>query len=151
MFHHVTAIRSYQLDKHPNIPYNVLMKKRTKIIIFTIVTGLLLLTLTTLWAAPILQQEANTPALLMGIGQLLIQNDDIILYDQDESTQYYVSISQAGSDPMIQQMAEDGWIFTDQMGSGYFFVRTDDNQRSRTVASRQFTRYFRIWMIPIGD
>ncbi len=47
-----------------------------------------------------------------------------------------------GREEILGLMKENGWTFTEQGGSGYFFVK---DEFKRVVTARQYTRKYVIW------
>ncbi|MDD4797056.1 MAG: hypothetical protein PHO66_04755 [Eubacteriales bacterium] len=103
------------------------------------------------YAAPVLRQEHNTPAVLAGIARLTLSDAGIVRYDDDASYAYYITKSGACIAPLQALLGRDGWEFSQQMGSGYRFVQKNDADTARLVTARQFTRFYTLWKVPPAD
>lgn len=120
------------------------MKKKYVVLSFFLVLILILF----VWAIPVLTQEDNTVSVLSGIVRLSISDSEIIQYDDDDRALYFVSKSSLDEKLIESVLPEDGFVLTDQMGSGYLFVDDEDPSNQLLVSGTQFTRFFRLWKIP---
>jgi len=99
-------------------------------------------------AYPILKQEDNPIQVIGGIIQLNIRGLDLYEYDSNMESKQYITASKEGFE-IIQMLLEDeGWLFKEQFGSGYLFESSANTEENTTISSVQFTRYFKLWLIP---
>lgn len=120
------------------------MKKRYILLSFGLLTLLFLFA----WATPVLMQEDNTVSVLSGIVRLSFSESELVQYDNDDSTLYYISKSSLDEKRLESVFPDEEFVLTDQMGSGYIFSDRKDSSRKLVVIGTQFTRFYRIWKIP---
>jgi len=110
--------------------------------------GLAMILLFGSWATPVLMQEDNTVSVLSGIVRLSLSGAEVVQYDHDDKTLYYISKSSLDVKLLESVLPDEGFILTDQMGSGYIFSDVEDPSRQIVIIGTQFTRFYRIWKIP---
>jgi hypothetical protein len=89
---------------------------------------------------PVLFQEGNPIPVLNGIIKLSTDRDKFVQIS--DNPQEYISKTSVYGIPLIDYMKADGWIFDEQAGSGYIFIK---GNRQLTVTSVQYTRKYTIW------
>jgi len=104
--------------------------------------------LITVYAYPILNQEDNPMQVLDGIIQLKIKDLDLYEYDTNTESKQYITTSKEGFDVIQMLLEDEGWLFNEQFGSGYLFKSSANTEENITISSVQFTRYFKLWLIP---
>ena len=111
--------------------------------------------LITVYAYPILNQEDNPMQVLDGIIQLKIKDLDLYEYDTNTESKQYITTSKEGFDVIQMLLEDEGWLFNEQFGSGYLFKSSGylfkssaNTEENITISSVQFTRYFKLWLIP---
>jgi hypothetical protein len=90
---------------------------------------------------PVIFQEGNPGPLLKGIMRLNFTQDKIIKLEMDGDR--YLTKSRNGQETLLSLVNEQGYEFTDQLGSGYFFKDKDDNALLAT--HRYYSRFYSIW------
>ncbi len=98
---------------------------------------------------PFLLQEDYGISVLSGIMKLTFSKSEIINYDNTEMMGCYVTESKRGKDIIDAMMYDLGFVFSEQMGSDYLYIHEGEQERKLIVSSRQFTRYYRIWKVPL--
>lgn len=116
---------------------------KRKIIVIAVVALILMILFTGIY--PLAKQEDNFISILKGIYRLNIYDCKIVEYDNSCEYVEYISETKDGEEPLIALLESEGWVFEDQMGSGYIFKKDDVKI---TIQGTQFSRYFRIWKIP---
>jgi len=119
---------------------------RKRYILFSFSLALLFFFL--VWATPVLMQEDNTLSVLSGIVRLSLSDTEVVKYDDDGNTLYYISKSSLDEKLLESVLPDDGFVLTDQMGSGYIFSDGQDPSRQVVVTGTQFTRFYRLWKVP---
>ena len=122
---------------------------RKKYILLSFVLALTLLIFA--WATPVLMQEDNTLSVLSGIVRLSLSDAEIVQYDHDDKTLYYISKSSLDAKLIESVLPDEGFVLTDQMGSGYIFSDEQDPSRQVVITGTQFTRFYRLWKIPVNQ
>ncbi len=102
----------------------------------------------TVYAYPILNQEDNPMQVLDGIIQLKIKDLDLYEYDTNTESKQYITSSKEGFDVIQVLLEDEGWLFNEQFGSAYLFKSSANTEENITISSVQFTRYFKLWLIP---
>ena len=120
-----------------------------KLWIIVIIAVLILFTLlVTSYAYPKLMQEDNPKQVIEGIIQLNLKNLELYEYDSNTISKQYITRSTDGFDVIKMMLEDEGWIFNEQFGSGYLFESSVKTEENITISSVQFTRYFKLWLIP---
>ena len=93
--------------------------------------------------SPIIFQEGNPMPLVNGIMRLNFTQDKIVKLDINK--ELYLTKSNGGQENIKSYMIDKGYIFTEQMGSGYFFQSTTGE---RAVAiHKYYSRFYSLWNI----
>ena len=122
---------------------------REKYILLSFSLALILLFF--VWATPVLIQEDNTVSVLSGIARLTLSDAEIVQYDDDDKTLYYISKSSLDTKLIESVLPYEGFVLTDQMGSGYIFSDEQDPSRQVVIIGTQFSRFYRLWKIPVNQ
>ncbi len=87
-------------------------------------------------------QEGNPRPQIKGITQLTFGKSNIVKLSGSDNR--YLTKSQGG--PMVVEtfMKDQGYEYTDQMGSGYFYKSSD---KTIVLTRRQYSRFYTIWTI----
>lgn len=123
------------------------MKKKLwkKIIIVFL---LLFLILIAYLAYPALKQEENPVQVINGIVQLNLRGLDLYEYDSNLISKQYITKSKDGFEVIRKMLEDEGWLFKEQFGSGFLFEYSTNEKKHISISSIQFTRYFKLWLIP---
>ncbi len=108
------------------------IRKLSLILFIIIIAGI--------YFAPIIFQEGNPIPIFIGIVKLNTSEDSLVQISHNPDR--YISKSSNGREEILGLMKENGWTFTEQGGSGYFFVK---DEFKRVVTARQYTRKYVIW------
>lgn len=115
-----------------------------KIILTILLAFFILLTISILLNIPAISQEGNPWPQIKGIVSLYFPHNDLVRLSGDANR--YISRASDGFDAVKAKMEVNGYRFTEQMGSGYFFQSSDG--QGAVVTRRQYTRFFTIWSFP---
>jgi hypothetical protein len=99
-------------------------------------------------AYPILKQEENPVQVINGIVQLSLRGLDLYEYDSNPISKQYITTSKDGFEFVRKMLEDEGWLFNEQFGSGYLFEYSTNEKENISISSIQFTRYFKLWLIP---
>ncbi|HOZ36523.1 MAG TPA: hypothetical protein PLR18_01700 [bacterium] len=87
-------------------------------------------------------QEGNPWPQIKGIAQLTFGNKDVVKLDIGENKY----ITKSNNPELIKSfMKEKGYVFTEQMGSGYLFK--SDSGASAVATHRYYSRFYSLWNI----
>lgn len=120
------------------------MKKRALIICIVVI--LIFIILSCILYVPSLFQEGNPLPILQSIIRLQLSNEKIIAISNNPER--YITKTECGDDALISLMKSKGWIFKDQLGSGFIF---ENQGNSLTVVCRQYSKHFTVWTVPHLD
>ena len=113
------------------------MKKLLLIIILIIVIiGVFLL-----WYSPVIFQEGHPWPQLKGIIQLNFTNKDLVKLSSEKNK--WLTKSKNGAAVIKSYMKDQGYDFTEQMGSAYFFQSATGAQIIAT--HRYYSRFYSLW------
>lgn len=93
--------------------------------------------------SPILFQEGNPYPLISGIMRLNFSKEKIVKLDMDGER--YITKSKNGKEVLSDFLKNQGYEFTEQMGSGYFFKSSDGD--SLIATHRYYSRFYSLWSI----
>lgn len=119
--------------------------KRNKILVFF---GLLVIVfiLVILLYRPVIFQEGNPWPEIKAISHLTLCGSDMVKLSGSDNK--YLTKSQGGPAVVEAYMKNQGYEFTNQMGSGYFYKSSDN---SVVITRRQYSRFYTIWTINKPD
>lgn len=109
--------------------------KKALIIIVVLLTSFFLIYKNTIF------QEGNPLPVLSGILKLNFTSENIVPIA--ENNDKYITKNSNGRDSLVSLMAEKGYEFLDQMGSGYFFKK--EGQPNVAIMHRYYSTYYDIW------
>ncbi|WP_240903819.1 hypothetical protein [Chengkuizengella sediminis] len=92
-----------------------------------------------------LTQEGNPIPILISIAKLETSGHDFEMFSSNDNSYRYVSENKS-SDVVKKFMSEKGWVFKEQMGSGFVFEK---DQKVTTVGTRLFSKNYFLWDVPI--
>jgi hypothetical protein len=93
-----------------------------------------------IFISPILFQEGNPIPIINAI--IKLNSSDMNFVQISDNPDRYISKAGEGNDILIQYMDGEGWIFIEQNGSAYFFLK--DNSELM-VKSTKYTGKYIIW------
>lgn len=123
---------------------NSCITKASKIIVIAIiifVLGILIYNF-----SPVIFQEGNPWPEIKGIAELTFGEEKLVKLSDSENK--YLTKSEGGAEIIKLYMENNGYEFSEQMGSGYFFNSSDGNI---IVAKRQYSRFYSIWEFSLED
>ena len=93
-------------------------------------------------------QEGNPTPILFGILKLELTNEPYQQIALSHGGIRFISKHKSGQNKqiLIHFMAQKGWIYKEQMESGYLFER--DGQ-SVVVETRLYTKHYLLWNVPL--
>lgn len=89
--------------------------------------------------------------ILSGIVKLNIQDLDIYEYDSDSTSKYFLTKSKDSYKPISLMLENDGWVFSEQFGSGFIFRKSTDDKQQLFINSNLFSRYFKLWKVSSSE
>lgn len=93
--------------------------------------------------SPIIFQEGNPWPQIKGIARLTLDKNEIVKISDQENK--YMTKSEGGREVIINFMLQKGYIFKEQLGSGFVFERQG---KSIVVVHRQYSRIYSLWNFP---
>jgi hypothetical protein len=117
-------------------------KNNKKAIIISLLALMIFLSVVWLYT-PVIFQEGNPCPLISGILRLNFGGDEIVKLKTGDNR--YMTKSKNGREIINKLMRNQGYEFTEQMGSGYFF-RSKGGENMIAV-HRYYSRYYSLWKI----
>lgn len=114
--------------------------KKKKVVLIIISLAFILSGLFISLYSPVIFQEGNPWPQLKGVFQLSLADKEMVAIADNR----YMTKSENGSEIIEKYLAEKGYRFTEQMGSGYFY---ESDTQSIAVVGRQYSRFYVIWSI----
>lgn len=116
----------------------------TLLLLFIVLIGLLFFRFGTA-----LTQEGNPLPILSSIFVLDFSDSEYEPFAESEAETRFVSANTGETryDVVKDFMNENGWAFTEQIGSGLMFER---DAETMIVETRQFTKHYFLWDLPGG-
>ena len=93
--------------------------------------------------SPIIFQEGNPWLQIKGIARLTLGKNEIVKISDQENK--YMTKSEGGREVIINFILQKGYIFKEQLGSGFVFERQG---KSIVVVHRQYSRFYSLWNFP---
>ncbi len=118
------------------------LSKKKKILLF-IFTAILVMGAFLFLYSSIIFQEGNPWPQMKGITQLNFTSKTIVKLSSKENR--YMTKSKNGQNVIKNFMKDNGYDFTEQMGSSYFFIK--DNLNRVIVTHKYYSRSYSLWNI----
>lgn len=108
-----------------------------------IILGLVIFGIGIFLYSPVIFQEGNPWPQIKGVFQLNFTGKDLVKLSSEENK--YITKSNNGVEIIKAFMKDKDYDFTEQMGSGYFFVKDDLN--GAVVTHKYYSRFYSLWNI----
>lgn len=108
-----------------------------------IILGLVIFGIGIFLYSPVIFQEGNPWPQIKGVFQLNFTGKDLVKLSSGENK--YITKSNNGVEIIKAFMKDKDYDFTEQMGSGYFFVKDDLN--GAVVTHKYYSRFYSLWNI----
>lgn len=118
-----------------------------RILITLVVFFILLAAMLTLRFGSALYQEGNPLPVLYAIMDLEISDSAYEMVSESESQNRFVSANSGADlyDVIMDFMANQGWDFHEQLGSGFVFENADE---TLVIETRQYSEHYILWDVP---
>ncbi len=93
--------------------------------------------------SPTIFQEGNPWPQIKGTAKLILAQNKIVKISDTENK--YMTKSEGGREIMINFMLQKGYIFKEQLGSGYIFEKQG---KGVTITHRYYSRFYSLWNFP---
>ncbi|WP_202080423.1 zf-HC2 domain-containing protein [Caldalkalibacillus salinus] len=143
-----TPNKEEQVEVSPQGEHHIIkrLKRKVVLVLSTVVVTCLLLGMIMGFYGPVIFQEGNPVPVVKGIVEL--HATDAAYAQISDGPRRYISIykpSENHYDVIKSYLAQDGWRYKEQMGSGLVFEKDGE---TKVVETRLFTKHYYIWTLP---